>query len=202
MKDMGKKKKEEENKTEDIKEQETAAEEISEETDDTEKETGNDENADVTDKEKEPEEEKKDPKDAKIEELNDKVMRQMAEFDNFRKRTEKEKDQMFEVGAKSIIEKILPIIDNFERAEQNKDISPEDYRKGIEMIFKQLNDAIAKLGAEPFGEVGDKFDPLLYAAVMHIDDDSLGEDVVSAVFQKGYKLGDRVIRCATVQVAN
>ena len=102
----------------------------------------------------------------------------------------------------TVIGELLPVIDNFERAEQNKDVSLEDYRKGIEMIFKQLNDAIAKLGAEPFGEVGDKFEPNSYAAVMHIEDDSLGEDVVSAVFQKGYKLGDKVIRCATVQVAN
>ncbi|MCR4614611.1 MAG: nucleotide exchange factor GrpE [Clostridiales bacterium] len=135
-------------------------------------------------------------------EKEDQFLRLAAEYDNFRRRTQKEKEDLYQMSKVTVIGELLPVIDNFERAEQNKDVSLEDYRKGIEMIFKQLNDAVIKLGAEPFGEVGDKFEPNLYSAVMHIEDDSLGEDVVSAVFQKGYKLGDKVIRCATVQVAN
>ena len=204
MTDMGKKKKEEENKTEDIKEQEAAAEEISEETDDTEKETGNDENADVTDKEKEPEEEKKDPKDAKIEELNDKVMRQMAEFDNFRKRTEKEKEQMFEVGAKSIIEKILPIIDNFERALEmagsNEEEKQDPFMDGMEMVYRQLMDELEKAGVKPIEAVGKDFDPEYHNAVMQEEGEEGQSGKVIKELQKGYMYRDSVVRHSMVSV--
>ncbi len=137
-----------------------------------------------------------------IADKNDQLLRLAAEYDNFRRRTQKEKDELYLMSKVTVIGELLSVLDNFERAEQNTDAGLEDYKKGIDMIFKQFNDAITKLGAEVFGEVGDEFDPQLHSAVMHTENEELGENVVSAVFQKGYKLGEKVIRCATVQVAN
>lgn len=143
-------------------------------------------------------------KDQKIEELTDRLMRNMAEFDNFRKRSEKEKAQMFDIGAKSIIEKILPIIDNFERglgaiSEKERESS---FAQGIELIYKQLVNAMDEMGVKPIDAVGKEFDPALHNAVMHGEDDSLGENIVSDEFQKGYTYRDMVIRHSMVKVVN
>jgi len=147
---------------------------------------------------------KKDKKDEKIEELTDKVIRQMAEFDNFRKRTEKEKSQMYEIGAKDIIDKILPVIDNFERG---LSVVPEDKKEdsfvqGMEMIYKQLLKTLEDAGVKPIEAVGKEFDPNFHNAVMHVDDDSVGDNIIVQEFQKGYMYRDSVIRYSMVQVAN
>ena len=148
--------------------------------------------------------EKKDKKDEQIEELTDRLTRQMAEFDNFRKRTEKEKSAMYEVGAKDIIEKILPVIDNFERGLKS---IPEDQKggpvaSGMEMIYKQLITVLSDLGVTPIEAVGQEFDPNLHNAVMHAEDEGLGENIVAEEFQKGYKYKDTVLRHSMVKVAN
>ena len=129
----------------------------------------------------------KDPRDQKIEDLTDQLKRTMAEFDNFRKRTEKEKSAMFEMGAKDILEKILPVVDNFERGlaaipEEAKDGS---FAKGMEMIYKQLIKMLEDVGVTPIEAVGKEFDPNFHNAVMHVDDENLGENVVASELQKG-----------------
>jgi len=143
-------------------------------------------------------------KDQKIEELNDKIMRSMAEFDNFRKRSEKEKAQMFDIGVKSIVEKMLPIVDNFERglgtiSEKEKENA---FAQGIELIHKQLVAALEEVGVKPIDAVGKEFDPNLHNAVMHGEDESLGENIVSDEFQKGYMYRDYVVRHSMVKVVN
>ncbi len=132
---------------------------------------------------------------------NDKFLRTLAEYDNFRKRSQKEKDAIFADVKADTIAKYLPVIDNFERAAA-ADADPDSYRKGVEMTVKQLLDVLSALGVEAFGAQGDAFDPNLHNGVMHEDNEELAENVVTDVFQKGYKLGDRVIRHATVKVAN
>ena len=119
---------------------------------------------------------KKDKKDEKIEELTDRLTRQMAEFDNFRKRTEKEKSQMYEIGAKDIIEKILPVVDNFERGlDAVKEEDKEDpFIQGMEMVYKQLMTVLGELGVKPIEAVGKEFDPNLHNAVMHVEDENFG----------------------------
>ena len=148
--------------------------------------------------------EKKDKKDEKIEELNDKVMRQMAEFDNFRKRSEKEKSQMFEIGAKSIVEKLLPVLDNFERglASLNEEQKQEPFAQGVEKIYKQLFTSLEEAGVKPIEAVGCEFNPDFHNAVMHIEDENLGENIVAEEFQKGYMYKDSVVRHSMVKVAN
>ncbi|MCH5273167.1 MAG: nucleotide exchange factor GrpE [Lachnospiraceae bacterium] len=148
--------------------------------------------------------EKKDKKDEQIAELNDKVLRQMAEFENFRKRTEKEKLQMFEIGAKSIIEKLLPVLDNFERglltvSEEEKNGA---FAQGIEKIYKQLVTELAEAGVTPIEAVGKEFNPDFHNAVMHIEDENFGENIVAEEFQKGYMYKDSVVRHSMVKVAN
>ena len=149
-------------------------------------------------------EKKKDPKDILIEELIDKNRRQMAEFDNFRKRTEKEKSAMYEIGAKDIIEKILPIVDNFERGFDA--ISDEEksspFIEGMEKVFKQLTTALDDAGVKTIEAVGQNFDPNFHNAVMHIEDEELGENVVADEFQKGYTYRESVVRHSMVKVAN
>lgn len=149
-------------------------------------------------------EKKKDPKDILIEELTDKNKRQMAEFDNFRKRTEKEKSAMYEIGAKDIIEKMLPIVDNFERGFDA--ISDEEksspFTEGIEKVFKQLTKALEDAGVKQIEALGQEFDPNLHNAVMHIDDEEFGENIVAQEFQKGYTYRDNVVRHSMVKVAN
>ena len=149
-------------------------------------------------------EKKKDERDEKIAELNDRIIRNMAEFDNFRKRTEKEKSQMFEVGAKSIIEKVLPIIDNFERglAVLGEDEKNGAFAVGMEKVYKQLLAALEEAGVKPIEAVGKEFDPNFHNAVMHIDDEELGENIVVEEFQKGYLYHDSVVRHSMVKVAN
>ncbi len=133
---------------------------------------------------------------------NDRLLRLAAEYDNYRKRTSKEKEALYAMSKLSVISEFLPVIDNLDRALGNKADKLEDYKKGVEMIGKQFYETLKKLGAEEFGEPGDAFDPELHNAVMHIEDETLGENIVSSVFGKGYKLGEKVIRHAVVQVAN
>ena len=148
--------------------------------------------------------EKKDKKDEKIEELTDRVTRQMAEFDNFRKRSEKEKSQMYEIGAKDIIEKILPVVDNFERGlgsvpEEEKNAP---FVEGMEKIYKQLMTTLESVGVKPIEAVGQEFNPDFHNAVMHVEDDELGENIIAEEFQKGYMYRESVVRHSMVKVAN
>lgn len=147
---------------------------------------------------------KKDKKDEKIEELTDKLTRQMAEFDNFRKRTEKEKTQMYEVGAKDIIEKILPVVDNFERGlDAVKEEDKEDpFVQGMEKVYKQLMTTLEGIEVKPIEAVGQEFDPNLHNAVMHVEDENTGENIITEEFQKGYTYRDTVVRHSMVKVAN
>ena len=148
--------------------------------------------------------ERKDKKDEQIAELTDKVKRQLAEFENFRNRTEKEKSQMYMVGARDVIEKLLPVVDNFERGLKS---IPEDQKdgpvaSGMEMIYKQLITVLTDLGVTPIEAVGQEFDPNFHNAVMHAEDEELGENTVSEEFQKGYKYKDAVLRHSMVKVVN
>lgn len=147
---------------------------------------------------------KKDKKDEKIEELTDRLTRQMAEFDNFRKRTEKEKSQMYEIGAKDIIEKILPVVDNFERgiAAVPEDEKSNPFAEGMEKIYKQLMTTLEEVGVKPIEAVGKEFDPDFHNAVMHVEDEELGENIITEEFQKGYLYRDSVVRHSMVKVAN
>ena len=147
---------------------------------------------------------KKDKKDEKIEELTDKLTRQMAEFDNFRKRTEKEKSQMYEVGVKDIIEKILPVVDNFERGlDAVKEEDKEDpFVQGMEKVYKHLLTTLEGIEVKPIEAVGQPFDPNFHNAVMHVEDENFGENIVAEEFQKGYTYRDSVVRHSMVKVAN
>lgn len=147
---------------------------------------------------------KKDKKDEKIEELTDRLTRQMAEFDNFRKRTDKEKSQMYEIGAKDIINKILPVVDNFERGlagvpEEEKD---NPFIEGMDKIYKQLMTTLEEVGVKPIEAVGQEFNPDFHNAVMHVEDEELGENIIAEEFQKGYTYRDSVVRHSMVKVAN
>lgn len=148
--------------------------------------------------------EKKDKRDEQIAELNDKVLRQMAEFENFRKRTEKEKAAMFEIGAKSIVEKLLPVIDNFERglAALSEEEKSSGFAQGVEMIYKQLLTELGEAGVTPIEAVGKEFNPDFHNAVMHIEDENFGENIVAEEFQKGYMYKESVVRHSMVKVAN
>ena len=206
-------------KQEELREEQTAAEEgkEAEETASKEQKASGEASKETaaegqTEKEKEEAEEpesmkkkkKKEKWEEKIEELEDRVKRQMAEFDNFRKRTEKEKSHMYEVGARDVIEKILPVVDNFERGlaavpEEQKNDPVID---GMDKIYRQLMTVLADLGVEPIEAVGKEFDPNFHNAVMHVEDEELGENVVAEEFQKGYLYKDTVIRHSMVKVAN
>ncbi len=150
---------------------------------------------------------KKDKKDKKskhqaiIDDLNDRVMRQMAEFENFRKRTEKEKGQMYDMGAKSILEKILPVVDNFERG-LDAATEGDSFADGMKMIYKQLMTSLEEAGVKEIEAEGSEFNPDYHNAVMHVEDEELGENVVAEVLQKGYMYNDTVLRHAMVKVAN
>ena len=147
---------------------------------------------------------KKDKKDEKIEELTDRLTRQMAEFDNFRKRTEKEKSQMYEIGEKDIIEKILPVVDNFERgiAAVPEEEKSNPFAEGMEKIYKQLMTTLEEIGVKPIEAVGQEFDPDFHNAVMHVEDEEVGENIITEEFQKGYLYRDSVVRHSMVKVAN
>lgn len=147
---------------------------------------------------------RKDKKDEKIEELNDRLMRNLAEFENFRNRSEREKSAMFEIGAKSVIEKMLPVMDNLERGFDG--LSDEEretpFVKGIEAVYKQLQTVFEELGVTPIEAVGQEFDPNLHNAVMHDEDDSEESNKVIEEFQKGYLYKDSVVRHSMVKVLN
>ena len=183
-----------------------SAEAEAEETEETSEETGSEEAKE--DAEKKPGKKlfgkKKDKKDEKIEELTDKLTRQMAEFDNFRKRTEKEKSQMYEVGAKDIIEKILPVVDNFERGlDAVKEEDKEDpFVQGMEKVYKHLVTTLEGIEVKPIEAVGQPFDPNFHNAVRHVEDENFGENIVAEEFQKGYTYRDSVVRHSMVKVAN
>lgn len=151
---------------------------------------------------------KKDKKDKQIEDLtaqlDDLRKRNLAEFENFRKRTEKEKSTMFDMGAKSVVEKLLPIIDNFERgfAGLSEEQMSDPFVSGMDMVYKQLVKALADMGVEPIEAVGKPFDSNLHNAVMHVEDENLGENTVAQEFQKGYLYHGSVVRHSMVQVAN
>ena len=151
---------------------------------------------------------KKDKKDKQIEDLtaqlDDLRKRNLAEFENCRKRTEKEQSTMFDMGAKSVVEKLLPIIDNFERgfAGLSEEQMSDPFVSGMDMVYKQLVKALADMGVEPIEAVGKPFDPNLHNAVMHVEDENLGENTVAQEFQKGYLYHGSVVRHSMVQVAN
>lgn len=146
---------------------------------------------------------KEDPRDEKIKSLQDQVLRQMAEFDNFRKRTEKEKSSMYDAGASDVIAKVLPVIDNFERGLADVKEDTEDaFQKGMLAIYKQLLHGLDELGVKEIEAEGKKFDPNFHNAVMHVDDADKGEQEVVEVLQKGYTYHDKVVRYAMVKVAN
>ena len=147
---------------------------------------------------------KPDKKDLTIADLTDRLKRSMAEFDNFRKRSEKEKATMFDMGARSVAEKLLPVVDNFERAMLATPSEGEGraFADGIAMIYNQMTKTLEDLGVKPIDCVGKEFDPNLHNAVMHIEDESLGENVVAEELLKGYMYKDSVLRHSMVKVAN
>ena len=154
-------------------------------------------------------EEAVDESSAKIEELEKELaaskeahIRTLAEYDNYRKRTVKEKEATYGDAKASTITELLPVLDNFDRALGVDSSDFESYKKGVEMIYQNFTEILKKLGAEAFGEKGEQFDPNFHNGVMHVEDDSFGENEIAEVFSKGYKLGDRVLRPAMVKVAN
>ena len=188
---------------------EKAAEEAGEEEIKEEAEEEDASGAEEQDEQKEPEKKgffkkKKDKKDEKIEELTDMVKRQMAEFDNYRKRTEKEKASMYEIGAREVIEKILPIVDNFERglAAVSEEEKETPFVDGMNKIYRQLLSVFEGMGVKAIESVGQEFNPDYHNAVMHVEDEEAGENVVVEEFQKGYTYKDTVIRHSMVKVAN
>ena len=144
---------------------------------------------------------KKDKKDEQIEELTDRLKRSMAEFDNYRKRTEKEKASMYVIGAKDIAEKMLPVVDNFERGLAQA-AEGDAFAEGMKMIYKQLMTTLDGLGVKPIEAVGKEFDPNFHNAVMHVEDETVGDNIVVEELQKGYTYKDFVIRYSMVKVAN
>jgi len=148
--------------------------------------------------------EKKDKKDQQIEELNDRLKRNLAEFENFRKRNEKEKAIMYEVGAREVIEKILPIVDNFERglASMPEEDKNKGFGEGMDKVYRQLVKILEDVGVRPIDAIGCEFNPDFHNAVMHVEDEEAGENIVIEEFQKGYTYRDTVIRYSMVKVAN
>ncbi len=137
-----------------------------------------------------------------LDEKNDQLLRMAAEYDNFRKRSQREKEALYAECKATVVNSLLPVADNFDRIFANTDANFEDFKKGVEMTFKQFSEVFKNLGIESFGEVGEQFDPNLHNAVMHTEDDTVGENTITNVLVKGYKLGDKIIRPAMVAVAN
>ena len=160
------------------------------------------ENKETSEKEEKASEKKKDPKDEKIDELNDKLKRSMAEFDNYRKRTDKEKSAMYEIGAKDVIEKILPVVDNFERglATVPEESKEDPFVDGMNRIYKQLMTELENIGVKPIEAVGQEFDPNLHNAVMQVESDEYESGVIAQELQKGYTYHDMVVRHSMVGV--
>ncbi len=197
----------EEAATEETAEEAADTEEAAEQTaDDSEPESGEDKDEESKAEKKKlfGKKNKKDKKDEKIEELTDRLTRQMAEFDNFRKRTEKEKSQMYEIGARDIIEKILPIVDNFERglSSMPEEEKATPFAEGMEKVYKQLMTTLESIDVKPIEAVGKEFDPDFHNAVMHVEDEELGENIIAEEFQKGYTYRNNVVRHSMVKVAN
>ena len=183
---------------------ETESTDEAEDAEDTEDSSSEDDDADKTE-EKEgifKKKKKKDKKDEQIEDLTDRLKRQMAEFENFRKRTEKEKTQMFDMGAKTIVEKILPVIDNFERglATVPEDKQEDPFLSGMQMVYKQLMTELANAGVTPIEAVGKEFNPDFHNAVMQVESEEFESGIVAAEFQKGYMYKDSVVRHSMVSV--
>lgn len=187
-----------------------AAEEVAEEmTEETTEEVEESEECEECEEGEEPKkkrffEKKKDKRDEQIADLTDKLTRQMAEFDNFRKRTEKEKASMYEIGARDVIEKMLPVVDNFERGLQSvtEEQKADPFVDGMDKIYKHLLTTLEGLGVTTIEAVGAEFNPDLHNAVMHVEDEEVGENIIVEEFQKGYKYRDTVVRYSMVKVAN
>lgn len=167
------------------------------------------EQAEETAEEVKEEKEEKSEADLKIEELEKELaaskeahIRTLAEYDNYRKRTVKEKEASYGDAKANTIAELLPVLDNFDRALSVDSSDFDSYKKGVEMIYQNFTEILKKLGAEPFGEKGEQFDPNIHNGVMHVDDEAFGENEIADVFSKGYKLGDRILRPAMVKVAN
>lgn len=166
------------------------------------KEKNNPETVEEIKEEAAPEISKEEELQKALDEKNDQFLRICAEYDNFRKRSQKEKQDIYSSSRADVFKDLLPVFDNFDRAAQNKGAGLEDYSKGIDLIFQQFAEILKKNGVESFGAPGDEFDPNIHNAVMSVEDENFGENTVAEVFSKGYKLGDRVIREAVVKVAN
>lgn len=194
-----------EEETQDVsKEQNPDAQAEAEAAEPKEKEAGQEPEADEAPQPEEEKAEKKDKKDLMIEELNDRVKRQMAEFENFRKRTEKEKAGMFELGAKSVIEQLLPIVDNFERGlgALKEEEKSNPFADGMDKVYRQMTEMLKKLGVQEIEAVGCEFNPDFHNAVMHVDDEEAGDNTIVEEFLKGYTYKDQVVRHSMVKVAN
>jgi len=196
-----------ENKAEEIEiegadEENTQAAEETKDTDVNEAKSEDDASADADEKKGLFKKKKKDKKDEQIEELNDRLKRQMAEFENFRKRSEKEKSQMFDMGAKTIVEKILPVIDNFERglAAVPDDKKDDPFITGMDKVYKQMLTELDAAGVKPIECVGQEFDPDFHNAVMQVENDELESGTVAQELQKGYMYKDSVVRHSMVSV--
>ena len=196
-----------ENKAEEIEiegadEESTQAAEEAKDTDVNEAKSEDDASADADEKKRLFKKKKKDKKDEQIEELNDRLKRQMAEFENFRKRSEKEKSQMFDMGAKTIVEKILPVIDNFERglAAVPDDKKDDPFITGMDKVYKQMLTELDAAGVKPIECVGQEFDPDFHNAVMQVENDELESGTVAQELQKGYMYKDSVVRHSMVSV--
>ncbi len=137
-----------------------------------------------------------------LDSLRDAHLRTLAEYDNFRKRSQREKEATYNDSKANTLKTMLPVLDNFDRAADNKTDDLEVYRKGIEMTLTQLSEILKSLGVEAYGEVGEEFDPNIHSAVMTVENPDLPENSIAAVFEKGYKMGDKILRFATVQVTN
>jgi molecular chaperone GrpE len=208
MAESNKEKMEEFSTEEAVKEAVENAEEMKEEAPEEKPEASDEKDSAEKDSEKESKkgfkkkEKKKDKRDEEIEQLKDRVTRQMAEFENFRRRTDIEKSQMFATGAKSIVEKILPVVDNFERGLATVEEGADPFADGMLMIYKQLLTTLDEVGVKPIEAVGQEFNPDFHNAVMHVEDEEVGENIVVEEFQKGYMYNDTVVRHSMVKVAN
>ena len=212
IKEEEEKKKASEEKSENPEEAKTGEEPVEEKEENVsgEKETSQDEGKEAEEEDnkkkhhgKKDKKEKKDPRDEKIADLEDRVKRQMAEFENFRKRTDKEKSQMYDMGAKNVIEKILPVIDNFERGlESIPEGSDKAFVDGMQMIYKQLSGELEKLGVKPIEAVGQPFDPNFHNAVMQTESEEYESGTVAQELQKGYMYHDTLVRPSMVAVVS
>lgn len=212
IKEEEEKKKASEEKSENPEEAKTGEEPVEEKEENVsgEKETSQDEGKEAEEEDnkkkhhgKKDKKEKKDPRDEKIADLEDRVKRQMAEFENFRKRTDKEKSQMYDMGAKNVIEKILPVIDNFERGlESIPEGSDKAFVDGMQMIYKQLSGELEKLGVKPIEAVGQPFDPNFHNAVMQTESEEYESGTVAQELQKGYMYHDTLVRPSMVSVVS